>query len=261
MFRRILLFAATAALMTVPALAEGPTVDELIANNVKAHGGMDKLKAVKSIRTAAKISLGQGLEAPGVEEKVRPNLWRQEFTLQNLTAVQAYDGATGWKIDPFQGKKDPELMGPDELKQSIEQADFDGPLVDYKDKGNKVELIGKEPLEGTDAYKLKVTLKNGDVRYFYLDADSFLELKMESKRINQQGTEVETFINIGDYKEVDGLIFPYSFEAGAKGHPETQKITIEKIELNPVIDNARFKMPEVKKVEAKPEEKKPEVKK
>jgi hypothetical protein len=100
---------------------------------------------------------------------------RQDFTLQGMTQVQAYDGAAAWQIQPFGGKKDPELMGDDDSRDLIEQADIDGPLVDYQAKGNKVEYLGHDTVDGDDAYKLKVTLKNGDILYYYLDPDTYLE--------------------------------------------------------------------------------------
>jgi len=160
----------------------------------------------------------------------------------------AYDGKSGWMLMPFGGKKDPEPMGEDDLREAQEQSDIDGEFVDYKEKGNKVEYVGKEPVECTDAYKLKVTLKTGTVEYFYLDADSYLIIKEESKR-TVRGVERESETTLGDYKKVEGLIFPYSIETGAKGQPQKQKITVEKIEINPVIDESRFKMPEAKKTD------------
>jgi hypothetical protein len=119
---------------------------------------------------------------------------------------------------------------------------MDGPLVDWKAKGHKVELVGKEKLEGTDVYKLKVTMKDGNVHYLFLDADSYLDIKGEAKR-TVRGTEVETEQTIGDYKEVGGHMVPHSFESGAKGRPEKQKMTIEKVELDVPIEDARFAMP------------------
>jgi outer membrane lipoprotein-sorting protein len=143
---------------------------------------------------------------------------------------------------PFMGKKDPELMSADEAKEMEETADLDGPLMDYKDKGNQVELLGKEKVEGTDAYKLKVTLKNGDIQTVYIDADSFLSIKEETKR-TVRGTDHDVESSIGDYKEVDGIVFPFAVESGVKGGTEKQKITISKIELNVPVDDAIFKMP------------------
>jgi len=218
------------------------TADDIIAKNIQARGGMDKLKAVKSIKTTATMTMGPGMEAPGVMVQKRPEMARLEFTIQGLTAVQAYDGSKAWQIMPFMGKKDAELMSADEAKEMEETADLDGPLVDYKAKGNSVELLGKEKVEGTDAYKLKVTLKNGDVQTQYIDADSFLEIKEETSR-TVRGTERDVESSIGDYKEVDGIIFPFAVESGVKGTDQKQKITISKIELNVPADDAMFKMP------------------
>ncbi len=255
MFLKFVVCLAVAVVFAVPASAQ--TVDEIVAKNIEARGGMQKLKAAKSVRSTGKMTLGQGMEAPLVLERKRPNSLRMEITLQGMTGIQAYDGATGWMLMPFGGKKDPEPMGEDDLKVTAEQADFDGPLVDYKTKGNKVELVGKEQVEGSDAYKLKVTLKNGEVYHYYLDADSFLDIKVESKR-TIRGTERESESLIGDYKEVNGMMIAHSVESGAKGSPNKQKLTLEKIEINPTIDDARFKMPEVKKTEGNKPEVKPE---
>jgi len=218
------------------------TVDEIIAKNVQARGGAEKLKSVQSIRSTATLSMGPGMEAPGVLIQKRPALARLEFTIQGLTAVQAYDGKNAWQIMPFMGKKDPELMSADEAKETEEMADVDGPLVDYKSKGHQVELLGKEKVEGTDAYKLKLTMKNGDVQTIYIDADSFLEIKEETKR-TVRGSEQEVESAIGDYKEVSGILFPFAVESNVKGSAEKQKITITKVELNVTTDDSIFKMP------------------
>ena len=145
-------------------------------------------------------------------------------------------------------------MSADEKKDLEENADIDGPLVDYKSKGNKVELLGKDKLEGSDVYKLKATLKNGDVVTIYLDADSYLEVKEEVKR-NVRGTDQEVESLLGDYKEVNGLMFPFSMENGIKGSQQKEKLTISKIELNIPVEDAMFKMPAATAAPAtKPEE-------
>jgi outer membrane lipoprotein-sorting protein len=230
-----------AAMALVPVVA-GQTADEIIAKNIQARGGADKLKSVQSVKATANLAMGPGMEAPGVLIQKRPELARLEFTIQGLTAVQAYDGANAWQIMPFMGKKDPELMSGDEAKEMQEMADIDGPLVDYKSKGNQVELLGKEKMEGTDVYKLRVTLKNGDVQTIYIDGDSFLEIKEETKR-TVRGSEQDFESSIGDYKEVNGIVFPFAVESGAKGSPQKQKLTITKIELNVPADDSIFKMP------------------
>jgi outer membrane lipoprotein-sorting protein len=231
---------ALGALVAIPASAQ--TLDEILAKNLQARGGADKLKAVQTIRLTGTMTVGPGMEAPFVVEQKRPNLVRTDFTIQGMTGSQAYDGKTGWQIMPFGGRKDAEPMPEDQLKQVEEQADFDGPLVDYKVKGHKVELIGKEKVEGSDAWKLKVTLKNGDTRYLYLDADQYLEIRTEGKT-TVRGTEIESQSTIGDYKEVNGIMIPFAVEQGAKGSPQKMKMTIQKAELNVPIDGARFKMP------------------
>lgn len=252
--RRKLLLCGLIVLAATFAAAQDLTLDQVIAKSVEARGGMEKLKAVKSMRMTGKMTVGPGMEAPLILMAKRPLKMRLEATIQGLTLVQAYDGTNGWQIVPFQGKKDAEPMSADDLKDAQEQADMDGPLVDYKDKGNKVELMGKEAVEGSDAYKLKVTLKSGDIRYIYLDPDSFLEIKTEGKRM-VRGTEMEFESVSGDYKEVEGLMMPFSIEAGPKGSPQRQKITIEKVEINPAMDDNLFKMPPP--APAAPAEKKP----
>jgi len=245
MLRKTLIGITLLALLApLGTIASAQTVDELIAKNIEAKGGMAKLKAVKSMRATGKMIGGQGMEFPFVMTNKRPKSTRIEFTFQGMTGMQVYDGKTAWMSMPFAGKKEPEVMPPDQAKDMEEQADFDGPLVDYKDKGHTIELLGKEQVEGADAYKLKVTLKNGDVRTIYLDAETYLEIKVESKRI-VRGTEVEGEAIMSDYKEVEGLMIPHVVEQGQKGSPMRQKLVIEKVEINPVIADNLFAMPAV----------------
>jgi len=252
MLRKVSLVAGLIALLC--SVLSAQTVDEIIAKNIQARGGIDKIKSVKTLRSTGTMSMGGGMEAPGSMIQKRPDMARLEFTVQGLTAVQAYDGKDAWQIMPFMGKKDPELMSGDDKKDIVENADIDGPLVDYKSKGNTVELLGKEKVEGTDAYKLKITLKDGDVINDYIDADSFLEIKQETKRM-VRGSEREIESSLGDYKEVNGLMFAFAMENGIKGGTEKEKLTISKIELNVPVDDSIFKMPPPAPP-AKPEESK-----
>jgi len=236
---------ALLALMTLAALPlSAQTADEIVSKYVKTIGGMDKLQAVKSVRRSGKFTGGGGFEARVLEEKRRPDQIRQEFSIQGMVGVTAYDGRSGWKIEPWQGKKDPEPLGEEEMKSIVEDSDFDGPLVNYASKGNKVEYAGMEPVEGTDAYKLKVTLKNGDVEYFYMDTDYYVPIKIETQRF-VRGEQREYETSLGDYKEVAGVYFPYSSETNAKGSPFKQKISIEKIEVNVTLAESRFVEPRV----------------
>jgi outer membrane lipoprotein-sorting protein len=229
-------------LLAVSLQAADLTVDDILAKNAEAKGGLEKMKAVQSMKLTGKMALGGGMEAPFVMTKKRPELMRLEFTIQGMTGIQAYDGTTGWMVMPFMGKKDPEAMSGDMLKEVKEQADFDGPFVDYAKKGNKVELIGKADVEGTPAYKVKLTTKEGTESFVYFDADSFLEIKVEAKR-KIQGQEVEGEQTFGNYQEFGGLLFATSMEMKAKGAPAGQTLTIDKIELNTPLDDASFKMP------------------
>jgi hypothetical protein len=264
--RRVLLGVAVLTLFATSLSAQ--TADEIVAKYIKTVGGADKIQAVKTLRRTGRFTGGGGFEAAIVEENKRSNMVRQEFSLQGLTGVNAYDGKTGWKIEPWQGKKDAEPLGEEEMKQIVEDSDFDGPLVNYRQKKNKIEFVGMEPVEGTDAFKLKVTLANGDVRYYYMDTDYYVPIKIDTKRMIR-GAEREYETSLGDYKEVAGWYLPHSVEVNAKGSQNKQKVTYEKIEANVPIDDSRFhiptipakteasKTPDASEVKPKAEEKKP----
>lgn len=234
--------ATTAVLFSLSLSAQ--TVDEIIAEHIAAQGGMTKLKALQSIRMTGDFERG-GMQAGFTQVFKRPMKMRLDISVQGLTMTQAYDGEKGWQVVPFTGKKDPELMTGDDLKNAQEQADLDGPLMDYKNKGNTVELIGKEKVASKDSYHLKVTLKNGDARHLYLDAVTFLGQKT-AVRTMTRGTKVELESVLGDYKEVDGLKFPFAIEQHqVGGEGPGQKIIFKKIEVNVPVDDSIFKMPVV----------------
>jgi len=241
--RKLLLALAAPLLLASPARAQ--TADEIVAKFIKTVGGMERIQAVKSLRRTGRFNGGGGFEAALVEENKRPNLVRQEFNIQGMTGITAYDGRTGWKIEPWGGKKDAEPLGEEEMKGIIEDSDLDGPLVNYKDKGVKVEYVGTDEVEGTDAYKLKVTLASGDVRFYYMDTDYFVPIKIDTKRM-VRGAEREYETILGDYKEVAGWYLPFSIESGVKGNPNRQKITYDKIEANVALDDVRFAKPAAK---------------
>lgn len=224
-----------------PFAAAAQTVDEIIAKNIQAHGGAEKLKSVHTLRTIAKLSQGS-FRADFRQENKRADKVREEFIIQGLAQVQAYDGKTGWQISPFGGRKDPELLSQDDLKSLVVDADIDGPLVDYKEKGHKAELVGHDSMEGTDCFKIKLSMKNGDVRYYYLDADSYLELKLEIQT-TIRGALQENELYYGDYEQVNGIYYPFAVEQAQKGSPSRAQITVEKIEQNIPLEDAQFTMP------------------
>jgi hypothetical protein len=222
------------------------TADELIAKNIQAKGGMEKLKAIHTLRMSGKFDAGGGFTAAFSQEQQRPDLVRETFTLQGMTAIQAYDGSSGWQVQPFGGKKDPQLMGEDDLRDLLLDGDFDGPLVDYKEKGNTVEYLGHDVVDGDDALRLKVTLKNGDILYYYLDPDTFLEIRKEVQQFIR-GSVRDRVIGMGSYKPVNGVMYPFSISQGSKAHPDDQTMTVQKMEVNIPIDPADFMLPAVLK--------------
>jgi outer membrane lipoprotein-sorting protein len=237
------------ALLLATGMVSAMTLDEVIAGNLEAKGGEDAWKAVQTVRMKGTMRMAGGaagaLELPFNIEFKRPGKVRLEFTMQGMTAIQAFDGETGWTVMPFMGKPDPETMADDQLKQLKDQAEFDGPFVDYKAKGNQIELLGTEEVDGTPAFKLKVTKPNGDVDTVYLDEEYLVEFRQESKR-EIQGNQVEVATVVGDYKEVDGLMFAHSMEMAFGGGEAQQVITINSIEVGVDIPDERFAMPEKK---------------
>ena len=228
--------------MMVVSLLSGQTAEDLVRRNLEAKGGLDKIKAIKTLRMTGKVQQGS-FQADLGADTMAPNLLRQSITIQGMTAIQAYDGKTGWKISPFEGRKDAELVGEEELRDLVEEADFYGPLADYQAHGNKVEYIGHDTVDGDDVYRLKVTLKNGDIYYYYLDPETYLEVRMERVRF-VRGAVHESVIECGSYKLVAGVYFPFTVEASSKQNPGAQsKITFDKIEANVSMDPAEFKMP------------------
>jgi hypothetical protein len=222
--------------------ASSQTAEELVNKNIEAKGGMEKIKAIKTVRMTGKLIV-QGLTATYGQENMRPNLVRETTTLQGMTAVQAYDGSTGWQIQPFGGRKDPELMGEDDMRDLLIDSDFDGPLVDFKAKGNVVEFLGHDMVDGDDALRLKVTLKDGDIIYYYLDPDTYLEIRKETQEFIR-GSVRENAANLGSYKPVAGVMFPFSIASGPKNDLTSwQTVTVDKLEANVPLDISEFAVP------------------
>jgi hypothetical protein len=219
------------------------TVDELIAKNIQAHGGLEKLKAIKSLQTTGKF-VQQGMEFPFVTTLQRPGSVRIESKFQGQAFIMAYNGTTGWSINPFQGgSTDPQKMSDEQVKELQDQANIDGPLVDYKAKGNKIEYIGKEDLEGTPVQKLKITEKDGDIKFWYLDEETGIELKQTSI-VKQDNKEIEADSYFSDYKEVAGVMMAHTTETRFQGQ-STGQMVLEKVDVNVPVDNTIFEMPAV----------------
>lgn len=239
-------------LLCFPGLLFSQTAAELVAKNLAARGGLENIKAIKTLRMSGHLQQG-GFQLELVREAVAPNLLRDSFTIQGMSQITAYDGSSGWQISPFQGRKDPELLGEDQLRDVVEEADFYGPLVDYATKDNRVEYLGHDTVDGDDAYRLKVTLANGDILYYYLDPDTYLEIRTEKMEF-VRGAVHETATNLGSYKKVAGVYFPFALETGSLSADSNSmsKVTIDKIEANVAIDRSEFKMPQKNPVPPRP---------
>lgn len=235
---------ATLAALVLAGAASAESVDEILARNYEAKGGLAKLQAVRTARMTGKMMMGPGMEAPFVLLWARPDKVRTEFTFQGMTGIQAYDGTVGWQVMPFLGKTEPETMGEEELKSVREMGEdaLEGPLVGWREKGHTVTLAGEEEVEGTPAWRLEVVKKNGDASTVWLDKESALEFKATGKR-TVRGQEMEFESSIGDYKEVGGLLLAHSVESRPKGAPQGQVILLDAIELDPEIPDGTFTMP------------------
>ena len=246
MYIRFIISSVCAALLPWAVIAQDKTaltVDELVSKNIEAKGGADALHALQSLRLTGKMLVNEGqIELAYLQTKKRPGEVRTEGTLQGMTQIEAYDGKEGWRISPFQGRKDPEKMSTDDVKPLMEDAEIDGALVDCQAKGSTVDYLGTEDVDGTLAHKLKVLRKNGDVSFVYLDPDHFLEIRILTQRL-KHGAQEEVETDLGDYEKTGGVFVPTSIESGRKGDPDKQKIIIDKAEANVPVDDAIFRFP------------------
>jgi outer membrane lipoprotein-sorting protein len=237
--------AAAVLLMIVAApTALAYTAAELAAKNVDAKGGIDRLNAIQSLRLSGRMLVNGGTIELGYTTLIKsPHYIRYEAQLQGLTQVQAYDGTQAWQINPFQGRKDAEKLSADDAKGLGEDAaDFTGTLVGYQAKGYKLDYLGTEDIDGTEAHKLRVTRPNGDLSYVYLDPDHFLEIRVVNRRI-EHGVPNETITDYGDYEKVNDVYLPFALESWQKGSSDHQKVQFDKAEANVATTDGEFTFP------------------
>jgi hypothetical protein len=236
------LFSPVAFLLLAASL-QAQTADEIVAKYLEARGGAEKIKAVQSERVSGTIAFGADIRGPFVVERKRPLKMHMEFIVNGQTLIRTYDGkSAGWTYNPFMPNPAVQAMGAEELRNIFDEADFDGPFVDYKAKGNKLEIVDKEEVTGKTAYKVKLTNKLGDVSSFYFDAATHLLLKWEGERkVGDKSVPWESFFR--DYRDQGGLKYPFLVESDSPGTDQTQTISADKIEVNIPIDDARFGKP------------------
>jgi hypothetical protein len=287
MFRRLLgIVISTAFAVTLAAAANnassqaGLSAAQIVDKNVAARGGLQAWRQVHTLSLEGKMGAGGNQRAalsvspanskeltlphrpaeepqlPFLMELERPRKMRLELQVKNQTAVQVYDGTNGWKLRPFLNRHEVERYSEQELKIASNRADLDGPLVDYAAKGSRVELDGTETVEGHNTYKLKVTEKTGHTLHVWVDAETFLEAKIEGQPRTLDGKEHPVEIYYRDYRTVDGLRFPFVLETrvlpvgrNALGLRDTpvppEKIVIDKVVVNPKLDEKLFSNVEV----------------
>lgn len=220
------------------------TAEEIVAKAIQARGGAEKIKAIQSQRITGTISFGPGAEGPFLAEFKRPGKMHNEVTLLGKTVARSFDGKdSGWTLNPFTGKDAPTPMSASDVGNAHTESDFDGPFVDAKTKGNEIELEGTEKVEGKDAYKLKVTYKDGKVTHYFFDTQTFLGVKWVGT-IENDGKPITWESLFHDYREVNGVKFAFEVVSTGAEVGVTQKIVLDKIELNAPIDDARFGKPE-----------------
>ena len=235
-------------------LSFAQSVDEIINKHFEALGGKDKLANLKTMKLLCSVEIAPGMKAPITMYYVNNKSMRVEVEVQGMKILSAVDGDSGWSINPMSGKKDAERMNADEIKESKDQMDLTGALFNYKEKGHAVELLGKEDMEGTEVYKIKITKKSGDIEYDFIDASTYLTLK-ETTTHKFKDKETTSDAIYSDYRKAGDILFPFSIENRETGASQGQALIVESIEINPVIDNSIFKMPPPQPAAA-PEEKK-----
>jgi len=237
----VLLFAVIS--LVAAGAAHALSVDELIAKNAAARGGLDKILAIKTLKLEGRLRFGGNFDLDFVQYQKAPESTRTEATVQGLTQIRAWDGKEAWAISPFGGRKDPQRISAEDAKSIADDASISGSLIDFKAKGSSIDYLGTEDVDGTEAHKLKVTLKSGDIQYVYLDPDHFLEIRTVAQH-KVRGTESEIVTDFGDYEQIDGVYFPFAVNSHAKGDGDGgTEITVEKAQANLAVDDAIFAFP------------------
>jgi len=225
---------------TVVAAEPARSVDAIVADYVAARGGLAKIRSVQTLRQKGRAFGEGGRQAVVQRELKRPGKIRFEFTVQGVTGVYVSDGGKGWMVSPFEGDMEAKPLPEEAIADAMEQADFEGPLVDWKAKGHKAEWAGRETVAGREADKIKLTLASGTVRYESIDVKTHALLRTETTRkLGNRTVRVEAVF--GDHKKTNGLLFPRSVEVGAVDRPQRLRIVVDSIEVNPPIDDARFR--------------------
>ena len=216
------------------------SLDWVLARHFEARGGLGRIKALPGLLSTGHIDLGGMRLALRVENP--RGAFRSDTTLNGLTKTEAFDGLHGWVADPFMGAPAPAPMAPAQLRQARLQADFDGPLVDWKAKGHHAALSGMALVDGAPAYAVKVRMEDGGTLTSFIDARTFMEVKAVNEAVSD-GKTVEVETKLSDYRAVDGVLLPFRLEVAPKGRPEGMVIQFDTVAAEADFDPAHFRMP------------------
>ena len=243
----VFLSSATIGLIAQAALPQALTVDQIIEKNIAARGGLKAWRDVRTMTVTGKMDAGskKNVQLPFVMKLKRPRMSRLEIEFAGKAALQIYDGTNGWKVRPFLGRNEVEPYTALESHTAAEEPGLDGFLIDHEAKGIKVDLVGSDAVEGHDAYKLKVSIADGQARHLWVDAQSFLEVKVEGipRRLDGKMHTVETYYR--NYASISGLMIPFLLETVVDKVQPTRKTNIETVVLNPKLEDSAFAKPDL----------------
>lgn len=224
-------------------LAFAQSADELIAKNLAARGGAEKLRAIQTMRMTGTIAFG-GESSPILVKVQRTAKIREDFKVQGADITRAFDGSKGWQMQKKDAESKVEELARGEADSIREEAEnaIEGPLLDYSKKGSKTEVLGRDTWGGKPVFRLKITTHMGTGITQFLDAITYLEVHEEIER-TASGKPVLIVEDVGDYREVSGVKFAHRFVSGPKENPQAAILQIEKMELNVPMGADEFAMP------------------
>ena len=216
--------------------AKAQTADDIIQKHITAIGGADNWKKINSVRKNC-VRISRGVEIPVTITILQVKGFKNEYTINGMTGYTIITDKAGWNFNP-RGQQKAEAIPDESVKQAQDKLDIQGPLIDYKIKGNKVTYLGTDDVEGTECYKLKVILVSGKEETVFIDASNYYLVRTVEK-IRANGKEQVQTTTYGDYEKLpEGIIYPMSFDNGGSS------ITIKKLEVNIPVSENFFKSPE-----------------
>lgn len=234
-------FAFLAAAILAANFSSAESLEEIVEKAVRAGGGRERIKAVRAERMTGRFRSATGVESPLSVDLQRSDRIRTEIHFPEGTFIQAFDGKSGWLQSPWGASREPTLLPAREAHELAESADLDGPLVDWKQRGLALTLLGREKVEGRDVFRILVTLPDGAVRRLALDASSYLKFEWEGE-LDKGGTKT-TFVSLfDDYRAVAGLRLPFRIRSSVRGSAASTTIMFDKVEVDPEIDPSRFSL-------------------